>query len=329
MRHYTNQYFLLANRLRYVRKPPICKSQLSSPFSPSIIILRKLQQPRKERITQRSFQIFKYRTMAPTNPRCIISAPVHAKAIHVTSLAECTRRYRSRSRTKLLTDCLGGLQGEKKTLGAVTQTFILAKYRLGGGVYKDKKIHIRSVLAGKSPEEDTTSTVQDATTVQETPATTTNNSTATATPRSSPSKYSTTTTNSTSTATTTNHSGSSAATTTNHSSTSAATPRSNTGSTSAAIPQETVVHPPPPQEASVDVYGKLWTEDNVLLPMNGRHSNVRWYRRRAPMGEKLHKDSDLLKQKNPLDYFILMFPPEQTRIMISLTNAVLLPKRLK
>ena len=40
--------------------------------------------------------------MAPTNPRCTIGTKIETKAVHVTSLAECSRRYRANKKTGII-----------------------------------------------------------------------------------------------------------------------------------------------------------------------------------------------------------------------------------
>ena len=38
--------------------------------------------------------------MAPTDPRCTIGTKIDTKAVHVTSLAKCLRRYRVKKKTR-------------------------------------------------------------------------------------------------------------------------------------------------------------------------------------------------------------------------------------
>ena len=83
--------------------------------------------------------------MASNDPRRNIRRRFFAKAHHVTALAECARRYGSRSRSKevagTVLECLG-----KKTKTNRSSTYVKAVYALGGGTLKTVELNIRSVL---------------------------------------------------------------------------------------------------------------------------------------------------------------------------------------
>ena len=88
--------------------------------------------------------------MAP-NPRAairVVGAKVHAKAIHVTSEAECARRYGARKKTKLVPGIVEKAEQRSSNSNARAQWWITAKYDLGGGCFKTKELNSRSVQAG-------------------------------------------------------------------------------------------------------------------------------------------------------------------------------------
>ena len=70
---------------------------------------------------------------------------VYAKAIHVTALAECARRYGSRSKSKVIAGTVIECT-VKKTATNRSSTYVKAVYNLGGGVLKTVELNIWSVL---------------------------------------------------------------------------------------------------------------------------------------------------------------------------------------
>ena len=60
--------------------------------------MKRKDYPRCVRIRKKNFHV----TMAPPDPRRTPNSIVLAKAMHVTSLAECSRRYGSNAKTKRL-----------------------------------------------------------------------------------------------------------------------------------------------------------------------------------------------------------------------------------
>jgi hypothetical protein len=96
----------------------------------------------------------------PADQRKIVGSTVHALACHVTALSECTRRYGSNNKKKLLDGVVIRVETKPTPTGR-TSTIIVANYKLGSdGVTKLKGINIRSVKAGAAPvlsgEEDDT-----------------------------------------------------------------------------------------------------------------------------------------------------------------------------
>ena len=78
--------------------------------------------------------------MAPINPRCTIRTKIKTKDVHVTSLAECSRRT-----IILVGNFLEVGIGTKATALGRRRTFVVAIFNLGGGYMKVVTINIRSV----------------------------------------------------------------------------------------------------------------------------------------------------------------------------------------
>ena len=84
--------------------------------------------------------------MAPTDPRCTIGSNIQTKAVHVTSLAECSRRYGANKKTRILVGTVLEVEiGPKATALGRRRTFVVTTFDLGGGDMKVDIINIRSV----------------------------------------------------------------------------------------------------------------------------------------------------------------------------------------
>ena len=84
--------------------------------------------------------------MAPTDPRYTIRTKIYTKAVHVTSLAKCSRRYEVNKKTGILVgNVLEVKIGPKATALGMRRTFFVAKFYLCGGNMKVATINIRSV----------------------------------------------------------------------------------------------------------------------------------------------------------------------------------------
>ncbi len=87
----------------------------------------------------------------PIDQRKIVGTTVHALAVHVTALSECTRRYGSHNKKKWLNGVVIRVD-TKQTITGRTLTTVVAEYQLGSdGVMKTKGINVRSVKAGAAP----------------------------------------------------------------------------------------------------------------------------------------------------------------------------------
>ena len=90
--------------------------------------------------------------MAPTDPHCTIRTKIYTKAVHVTSMAECSRRYRTNKKIRILVGTVLEVEiGQKATALGMRRTFVVAKCDLGGGDMKVATINI-SIVKPHTPE---------------------------------------------------------------------------------------------------------------------------------------------------------------------------------
>jgi hypothetical protein len=82
-----------------------------------------------------------------------VGSKVHAKALHVTNKAECSRRYGAGKKNKLVEGTALEAKEVQKTGNSRMSWFITADYNLGGGDIKRAELNIRSVKLGKHPSE--------------------------------------------------------------------------------------------------------------------------------------------------------------------------------
>jgi Transposase IS4 len=89
--------------------------------------------------------------MSTNDPRYVVGARVHAKALHVTAAAECHRRYGSNAKTKFLNGVVVAVDMVPSSTKKRAVTLITADYDLGGGTFKRHQLNSRSVKAGIAP----------------------------------------------------------------------------------------------------------------------------------------------------------------------------------
>ena len=83
--------------------------------------------------------------MAPTNPRCTIGTNIKTKAVYFTSLAECSRLYGAKKKTRIIVGTVLEVEiGTKATVLGRRRTFVVARFDPGGGATMVAKINIRS-----------------------------------------------------------------------------------------------------------------------------------------------------------------------------------------
>jgi hypothetical protein len=86
------------------------------------------------------------------DPRLYIGATVEAKAMLVTSLAECSRRFGTNAKTKVVPGVVVSF-GQESTPGRNRAvTVITANFYFGGSVVKQGKLNIQSVKAVECSE---------------------------------------------------------------------------------------------------------------------------------------------------------------------------------
>ena len=85
--------------------------------------------------------------MPPRDPRLVVGSTVSTKATFVTSKAECCRRYGALWQTKVVKGIVESVSRELPRASAQKrETYVVARYDLGGGVTKVAKINLRSIL---------------------------------------------------------------------------------------------------------------------------------------------------------------------------------------
>ena len=84
--------------------------------------------------------------MAPNNPRCTIGTKINTRAVHVTSISKCLRRYGANKKTRIIVGTVLEVEiRTKATALGSRRTFVVEKFDLGGGDMKVATINIRSV----------------------------------------------------------------------------------------------------------------------------------------------------------------------------------------
>lgn len=87
--------------------------------------------------------------MAPQDPRLVIGAPVHAKAIHISNFSECARMYGSAAGTKMIDGRVTAVTQEKsgkdRRVTTVTARWAMSRHEV------QKSLGLRSVRAGRAP----------------------------------------------------------------------------------------------------------------------------------------------------------------------------------
>ena len=83
--------------------------------------------------------------MALTNPRCNSRNKIKTKAVHVTSLDKCLRRYRANKKTIIIVDTVLEVEiGPKATALGRCRNFVVSRFDLVIGAMKLATINIQS-----------------------------------------------------------------------------------------------------------------------------------------------------------------------------------------
>jgi hypothetical protein len=89
------------------------------------------------------------------DPRKVVGNHIRAKAKHVTSDAECKRRYGSNWNTKMLYGVVVDVENIVNPTTKTRNRMITGTYNLSGGIAKTNKIHlinIQEVLPGNDDD---------------------------------------------------------------------------------------------------------------------------------------------------------------------------------
>lgn len=218
--------------------------------------------------------------------RRVVGSRISAKAIHVTSHAECARRYGSNSKAKEVFGTVVEVLNSKTTNNRVS-TMIKADFEFEGGVIKSATLNIRSIKS----------------VIQTNPAVPT---IIAAAADASPAEAEVTTANTLFGATSVNR---------EEPATEAATTLVQEVETRATRAEASGNDP------AVVCHGTNWyddegrTKESVYGPVSQRE----WFVR-TPVGDIIGPGSDKTFGRSRLDYFLLMFPRQQLQLMHRLIN---------
>ena len=230
------------------------------------------------------------------DPRRIVGSMVEAKACHVTNLAECSHHYGANSKTKRVQGIVTHVEVIKNSTTNWTTTFVMAAYDLGGTTIHPCRLNIWSVKAVPTP---TLATV----------------TTAGGTLLGSTDGDSTTT--EVSTQPTATLPMLEALLNTNTSLVARETPPLTTENNSNVIANNDTPLP----EAAATVHDQEWFVDDpaTKLPVNGNYHSCNWAVK-TRMGYMLGCGGDYQNSYSRLEYFLMLFPPEQLQLILQLTN---------
>ena len=227
---------------------------------------------------------------------------VEAKACHVTNLAECARRYGSNSKTKRVQGVVTHVEVVKNPTTNRTTTFVTAAYDLGGTTIRPSRLNIRSVKAVSPP---TAATVPTATGTllgsTDGDSTTTEVTTPPAPPE--PTLEAATNANTSSEELTDDVVGE--------------TPPLTDKNNNNLIANNNTALP----EADATAHDQEWFVDDAAarLPVNGNYHFRNWAVK-TRMGYMLGRGGDHQNSYSRIEYFLMLFPPEQLQLILQLTN---------
>ena len=227
---------------------------------------------------------------------------IEAKACHVTNLAECAHHYGSNSKTKRVQGIITHVEVIKNSTTNRTTTFVTAAHDLGGMMIRPCRLNIRSVKAGPTPTVATIptgggtllgSTDGDSTTTE-----VSTQPTATLTTLEAPSNTNTSLEQPTVAV-------------------ARETPPSTTKNNDIVIANKDTPLP----EAAATVHEQEWfIEDPAMkLPVNGNYHSRNWAVKMR-MGYMLGRGGDHQNSYSRLEYFLMLFPPEQLQLILQFTN---------
>jgi hypothetical protein len=91
--------------------------------------------------------------MSGVDKRKVVGEKIHAKAMQVMNLSECSRRYGSRAKTKEVVGTVVAINyvPTRNQNNSRTTCMVTADFDLGGGTIKRQELNIRSMKAGEPP----------------------------------------------------------------------------------------------------------------------------------------------------------------------------------
>ena len=230
------------------------------------------------------------------DPRRIVSSMVEAKACHVTNLAECARCYGLNSKTKRVQGIVTHVEVIKNSTTNRTTTFVTAAYDLGGTTIRPCRLNIRSVEAVPTPTSATVPTgggallgSADGDSTQRT---------ATLPTLEAPSNTNTSLEQPTVAV-------------------ARATPPLTTKNNNTVIANNDTPLP----EVAATVHEQEWfVEDPATkLPVNGNYHSHNWAVK-TRMGYMLGRGGDHQNSYSRLEYFLMLFSPQQLQLILQLTS---------
>ena len=236
------------------------------------------------------------------DPRHIVGSMVEVKACHVTNLAECACCYRSNSKTKRVQGIITHVEVIKNSTTNRTTTFVTAAYDLGGTTIRPCRLNIRSVKVVSTPTAATVptgggtllgSTDGDSTTTE-----VSTQPTATLPTLEAPSNTNTSLEQPTVAV-------------------ARATPPLTTENHDTIIANNDTPFP----EAAATVHKQEWFVDDpaTKLPVNGNYHSRNWAVK-TRMGYMLGHGGDHQNSYSRLEYFLMLFPPQQLQLILQLTT---------
>jgi Transposase IS4 len=274
-----------------------------------------------------------------TDTQRTIGSIVEAKACHVTSLAECARRYGAQKSTKYVGGVVVDVIKSRNSSCLRTKTMVTADFSLGGGTVKRATLNVRSIRSVVAPEDEADPLI----------ATNNNDSTNNATidenvenaivPINSPSPIEIIYNENTGAFDQILHftreaivlDGNTHNNINVHKDDNENTivnpPITNPSITNQPNP---IVNLPITNQPVCSPHGFNWYEDDqaMVSDTNGTY-NTREWGLKTPIGDILRSESKINKRLSRLDIFHLMFPPSQLDVMVRCTNAIMREKNKK
>ena len=267
--------------------------------------------------------------MAP-DPRKVVGAIVTCKATLVTNIQECSRRYGSNAKSKILEGVVLEVINERNAYTFRSQTYINGDWNLGNGRTKRASVHIRHVQAKdiNTPAPATpTPTAENPVAVNENLPTPEE---AIAAPHTTPTEHDTTTNNNNINDNNTNNTNNQEATTIEQPPQPPQTPARQLLLNNFTFSPDT---PDTPAEVPITevirAHGREWIPYRDVGPSINGPIPYREWGLRIPTGEIWRDGSNRDETISRLDVFLQMFPNRQLHDMYTLTNLQLTKKRLK